>query len=145
MSGRNLTILVAVVAIIAAHAGTALGQGVEHEFTEEEFVQVYRRFVPEPEARALARASLRSASAGKVGDIRHSASGLPYRPEEHTDITFDTLVMLSLLSDEANAKAERYLAAMHGGQIPLAERIQWERRRAEIRQWANAGYPITPD
>jgi hypothetical protein len=145
MSGRSLTVLVAVASIIAAPAGTALGQRMEHEFTEEELLQVYRRFVPEPEARGLARASLPSANAGKVGELRHSASGMPYRTEEHTDLTFDTLVMLSLLSDEANAKAERYLAAMHGGRVPLAERTQWERRRAEIKDWANAGYPITPD
>ena len=141
MTRRSFFVFLVAAVAIANPAGTALGQRMEHEFTEEEFLQVYRRFVPEPEARALARASLPSANAGKVGDLRHSASGLPYRPEAHTDLTFDTLVMLSLLSDEANAKAERYLAAMHGGRIPPAERTQWERRRAEIKTWADAGYP----
>jgi hypothetical protein len=107
----------------------------EHEFTEEELFRVYRRFVPEGEARDLARASL---GPGKLGELHESASGLAYRTVEHTDLTFDTLVMLSLLSDEAKAKAERYLAAVYDGRLPPAEQARWEQRRAELKKWAEA-------
>ena len=143
MKRCNLFTVLLAATLVTASAEPTSAQHVEHEFdhefTEEELFQVYRRVLPESEARFLARSSLPS---GRLGERQPGVPGLELQAVEHTDLSFDTLVMLSLLSDVAKAKAERYLASMYNGHVPPAEQARWEQRRAEMRQWAEAGYPM---
>ena len=93
-------------------------------FTEEELFELYRRVAPEDQARVMAR-----------------ASASPVTSEGHvTDFTLDTLVLFSLQSDEARQRAERYLTGGHAMEPDVKE--TWERRRAELKPWVDAGYPL---
>jgi hypothetical protein len=134
-------LILAAIVLLGAAARPLPSQSMDVVFTEEELFEVYRRMLPEPDARELARASAMRAPDEIEGPVRSGESELSYRSVAHSHLTFDTLVLLSLLSDEMNAKVERYLVSQREGhQMTGAERAHWERRRAELREWANAGY-----
>jgi hypothetical protein len=113
-------------------------------FTEDELFQVYSRFVPAAEARVMARASLSTANV-PVAAPRQTA-GLDVRPIPSTDLSDDTLILLSLLSEETNEKVMAYRRSYYGGRaIPEADEEAWNRRRAELKAWADAGHPRVAD
>jgi hypothetical protein len=118
------------------------------QFTQEEFYHALRRVVPEAEARQTAR--------NFAGDSHASYAALGIPPELRPKnahpvstvgfISDDLLTLLSLLSDEAYQKVERFRISAHGGKPFTAEEQRtWEDRLAQFREWKDAGYPLDPD
>jgi hypothetical protein len=106
----------------------------EHPFTEKELFEVMRRFLPAEQAREVALAATIPANERSAGAITNK-----FAPAEETDFSFDTLVMLSLLSEETREKVERWRRRFGRNPTPDEERI-WTTRRAELMEWAKDGY-----
>ena len=76
---------------------------------------------------------------------RAIGSGLEYHTIPTSNFSTDTLLLLSLVSVETAAKVDRYRSEMYGGAAdPTVER-EWQRRRAELAAWKEAGFPRAPD
>jgi hypothetical protein len=124
-------------------------QPADHEFTEQELFEVFRRLVPDSQARLMARAGTRLDEVARTSDSspRHppAESGVAFTPEPTIDLTEDTLVLLSLLSEETARKVERYRRAARGGlDATQEEERRWEQRRSVLKAWADAGFPREP-
>jgi hypothetical protein len=116
----------------------------DHPFTEDELYQVFARFMPSEQARLLARSAVSSEDLLSPA-TGNDADGLQYQPIPTTTFTDDTLILLSFLSDATDEKVRAYRARVWSGKPPADEENGWNRRRAELKAWADAGYPIEPD
>jgi hypothetical protein len=68
-----------------------------------------------------------------------------FAPERTVDLTDDTLILLSLLSEETARKVERYRRTARGGRDPTPEeQRRWDERRSVLKAWAEAGFPASP-
>jgi hypothetical protein len=124
---------------VALPQDTTSLQRIVHPFTHEELVSVFRRFMPEDAARRLADASTKH----PTDDQRSSpqTKGLAFSYAGETELTEDTLILLSFLSDSARAKVDLYRRQYWGSPIPPEQEARWQARVAELRAWADAGYP----
>jgi hypothetical protein len=134
-------------------AASAGAQGLPHEFTEQELLKVFRWVASESDAQVMARAATRGRLPGeevrpKEQDQRtqpHAGKGLAFQPEPTIDLTEDTLVLLSLLSEETARKVERYRRAGRGERDATPdEQRQWEQRRALLKAWVERGLSRGP-
>ena len=116
----------------------------DHPFTEDELYRVFARFMPSEQARLLARSALSSEDLPPPAP-RNGADGLQFRPIPTTTFTDDTLILLSFLSDATDEKVRAYRASVWSGKPPADEEDAWNSRRAELKAWADAGYPVEPD
>ena len=106
---------------------------IEHPCTPDDLFEVMRLILPDAEARAVAyRAFLPIGPDGNVAPpgTPSIVEGIVY--------TEDTLILLSLLSTESNARVERYVTQTRGRPRDAAEQEQWDRRRAELKAWREA-------
>jgi len=110
----------------------------EPPFSYDELYRVLLRIVPEAEAVELARTA--SSSVAEHGPV-HRRRGLAYESVSDVWLSNDTLILLSLESDELRARVEEHRYATRGEQSESAtERAEWERRHAELKAWADSGY-----
>lgn len=110
-------------------------------FTYDELFAVFSRLVPSDEAREWAMAALPDDEVTE-GDM-HDDGGMAYRSASHNDFTKDTLMMLALHSDATAEKVRQYRAERRGGQPESAREAEgWALRYAELKAWADAGYPL---
>ena len=108
-------------------------------FSYDELYMVLRRLMPEANAVALARAA--SSSVSDHGPVYRSR-GLAYQPVTNVWLSDDTLILLSLESEELRARVERYRTEARDGQPEsTVERTEWERRLAELKAWIDSGCP----
>lgn len=93
-------------------------------FSEDELLAAFRVFLPDARAREVVEELLTSAS--------HEEGFGRWRPADFISFDRDVLILLSIQSEETNAKVERYRRL--GGYEPTAEdQADWESRRAELR------------
>jgi len=112
---------------------------VDSPFTYEELYAVFARLSPAEEAAEMARLAVSVESRGDANLTSHRE----YQPVAHVDITEDTLVMLALLSDSTAQKVQRYREERRGGQPESpADAALWTRRYADLKAWADLGYPV---
>jgi len=121
----------------------------DHEFTAAEIFEAFRHVMPEAEAR---RAAAFLAEPVDLDAIRaeppqnEGGPGLSYRTIPTTNFSTDTLILLSLVSDAAAAKVDRYRANMrNAGAISPKEDEDWNRRRKEFADWRDRGFPRDSD
>jgi len=112
-------------------------------FSYQELLRVFRHLTSEPDAVAVARETAAAlAREPSVGPARVSRDGLQYHVVSNSQLSDDVLALLSLESDELNAKVEEYRRAFRlGAPETPDERDAWLRRRQELKKWADAGYP----
>lgn len=105
-----------------------------HPFTFSELFGVYRLLFSEAEAYEMTSASMDeetepgSVQAGEFG--RASDVGLAYSSRQSVTLTTDTLLLLSLVSDELDVKVQAYRSRMRGGRGETSEESAvWNERR----------------
>jgi hypothetical protein len=98
--------------------------------TPGELLEVMMLFAPPP----LALAAVERAFVALDSD--GAPIPLSERPLlEGIEFTEDTLILLSLLSEDANERVERHLAAQRGGPRTADEQERWDRRRTALITW----------
>ena len=90
------------------------------DFTTQELLQAFAWGMDETTAGRYA--------AALAGD-NESAGG-----EGYSSFNEEFLVVVSLVSDSARIKAEKRVAEIHGGHLTAGEQLEWERKRAEMRE-----------
>lgn len=114
-------------------------------FTYAEFYEVYRRVAPPDQAEEMARSSAFDPAQDKGDPLRKGQSGSEGIGATAV-LTDDTLIMLSLLSPDAEARAAAYRRALRGGKAESQEEQRaWLERRQQFKRWAEAGYPTEPE
>jgi hypothetical protein len=109
-------------------------------FTYEECHRVFSRFLPHASASEMARSCL--AEPDESRGLVRAGSDLEFSSIRHVQLTDDTLILLSLDSPELDARVRAYRAAFRIGTPESgAEAADWDRRRSELKQWVEAGYP----
>lgn len=109
-------------------------------FSYDELYTTFRHLMSAPEAAELAREVM--GPSGKYGQL-HEGDGLAFRTVPNVTLTEDTLILLSFISPETARKVADYRRAMRGGRAETpAEAAEWQRRVKELREWADAGYPV---
>ena len=104
-------------------------------FTYAEFYEVYHRVAPPDQAAEMARESVSDPTQDPT--LGAGATAV---------LTEDTIIMLSLLSPDAEARAEAYRRSLRRDPIESAdERRAWLERRQQFKRWADAGYGTLPD
>jgi hypothetical protein len=96
------------------------------DFTEQEIFQALRWGMDEPTARNYAR--LLSGSLDVAVAQPNDTTSVGY-----SNFSEDFLVLLSLVSEEARAKAEQRMMELHGRRLEPHEHAAWEKKRTEIR------------
>jgi hypothetical protein len=110
-------------------------------FTYEELYSVFRHGSSDTEAAEMAR-DVMAPAPRELGELR-TGPGLAFRAVPNDVLTEDTLILLSFLSKETAQKVTDYRRAMRGGRPETpAEAAEWQRRVKELREWADAGYPV---
>jgi hypothetical protein len=134
-------------------ASDLMAQHLDHPFTEEELYQLSRLFGSDADARAEARELMVPlGDTEDVKPIRKRSAPAPASPEMERleregwtrvefksvpslQFTEDTLILLSLLSEELRDKVERYRRSRRGISGFLPEEVErWEKRRAELKE-----------
>jgi hypothetical protein len=114
-----------------------------HEFTAAEIFAALRPLLGDAPAWQVAedaRAPV-DLDARRAEPLRNAEGpGLAYRPVPTVNFTTDTLLLLSLVSEETAAKVARHRAALYRGAAPEAAEREWQRRRAEMAAWRDAGF-----
>lgn len=117
-----------------------------HPFTFSELFGVYRLLFSEAEAYEMASASMEeetepgSEQAGESG--RASDVGLAYSPRQSVTLTTDTLLLLSLVSDELDVKVQAYRSRMRGGRGETSEESAvWNERRQILKGATLEAFP----
>lgn len=115
--------------------GTTMGHAQSLPFSEDELYRVFRLVVDsETNARAMAQNALAPPPPRDLlpppGQPTH---GLQFVTIPHVSLTEDTLVLLSLLSEELRVRVERYRNEQRGRSPTPREQQEWEARRAELR------------
>ena len=111
-----------------------------HPFTYQELFQGLRRFFPVDDAHELAT----QAATPPVSPARRGQSETSPRPQAAIDFSLDVLIVMSLMSDETREKVEQW--RRRAGRDPSpGEQAEWNRRRAELMEWAREGYIRQPD
>ncbi len=103
-----------------------------HPFTRAELKQAFVLWMNDAEAEAAARDAVAVKDPIAVG-ARTVHDGVPHLPEQHAQLTDDTLILLSLLSDSLKSKVERYLSTR--GQSLEGD---FRTRRDALRPWVEA-------
>jgi hypothetical protein len=103
-------------------------------FTYAEFYEVYRRVAPPDQAAEMARES--------VSDPTQDPT---MGPGATAVLTEDTVILLSLLSPDAEARAEAYWREQLGRPKSPEEQRAWLERRQEFKRWAESGYGLAPE
>jgi hypothetical protein len=115
-----------------------------HEFTAAEIFAALRPLLGDVQAWQVAEHATAPVDldALRAEPLRNAEGpGLAYRPVPTVNFTMDTLLLLSLVSDEAAAKVARFRATLYRGAAPEAAEREWQRRRAEMAAWRDAGFP----
>ena len=98
----------------------------EEQFTERELFLALRLFMPESEAAEIARAAT-----GPLDEREREAGATRVQGVMFSD---DVLIAISLVSEEAAAKVDRYLS--DDPRFQRAEqRDRWEDRRKQMAEW----------
>lgn len=106
----------------------------DHPFSEQELFAVMRLFLSDGEARDVAAEMMKGVTlSGETVDRAHDPTSLSM-----SDFSFDTLVLLSLLSDDTRRKVEDWRNRF--GEPTEAEKQRWQVRRQELALWAKEGY-----
>ena len=109
-------------------------------FTYEECYRAFSRFLDEDSATELARSCV--SATPEAGGRLHTDGDLRFSSVSNTQLTEDTLILLSLESPELDAKVRAYRVAFRLGVPESPEEVaEWARRRTELKAWADAGYP----
>lgn len=106
-------------------------------FTSDELLKAYRLLLPEAEARQLALAS--ESHDETPAPTRYGA--LRFQPIPNSQLSDDTLVLLSLLSEATASKVRTYRTRLWGGSIPPDEETRWRKRVEELRELVAAEDP----
>ena len=106
-----------------------------HPFTYQELFQSLRRFFPVEEAHELAT----QAAAPPVSPAGRGESGTSPQPQAAIDFSLDVLLVMSLMSDETRDKVEKW-RRRGGRETSPEEEAEWNRRRAELMEWASGVY-----
>jgi hypothetical protein len=117
-----------------------------HPFTFSELFGVYRLLFSEAEAHEMASASIegetesggsQARESGRVNDV-----SLAYIPRQSVTLTTDTLLLLSLVSDELEAKVQAYRSRMRGGRAETSEEsAMWNERRQILKRLTLDAFP----
>jgi hypothetical protein len=114
---------------LVAYAGFAQ---VIQPFTTDELYRAYRRIMPEAEALELAG----SEDEAPPQCLAAETKGLGYRTLSSVTLADDTLTLLSLVSEELDAKVDAYRALWREGKPESPEeKVEWASRRREIMVW----------
>src|SRR5688500_15957970 len=113
----------------------AAAKSPDHLFTEQELFVVMRLFLPDDEARATAGEIMQGVNKHGQTVERSAESAVA----SVIDFSLDTLILLSLLSEETRLKVERWRRRF--GEPTAEAQRRWEARRAILVQWAEEGYP----
>lgn len=109
-------------------------------FTYDELLSVFKRVAPASEASALAQGVL---AADLVSPSESHGGGIAYRSMPHVELTQDTLILLALLSETTAMKVRDFRDKLRAGQPESkAEAEAWTNRYADLKRWADAGYPL---
>jgi hypothetical protein len=115
------------------------------DFTSAEIFNALRLVMPEVEARRLADSVSKPIDEESIPSqpLQNQAGpGLPYRSIPTVSFSTDTLILLSVVSADTAAKVDRYRAQLRdAGAIGPREEEAWQRRRAELAAWRDAGFP----
>lgn len=129
---------ISLIALASALISTAASAQMTNPFTYDELYSVFRRVAPDSQAQEMARSALAETARG----AEHVGAGIVFRSTSHVTLSDDTLILLSLLSEETNAKVRAFRSTLRAGQPEsAAEAAEWEKRRAELKAWADEGYP----
>ena len=109
-------------------------------FHYDELYRVFLHTMSEEEASKMAHDALLEPRADEP--TKRGKRGLAYRSAPNVTLTEDTLVLLSLESEDLDRRVREYRLAFRGGTESAEEAAEWQRRRAELEAWAKAGYPI---
>ena len=106
-------------------------------FGEDELYRAFRLVAPEEDARAMAKDALAADvspfTVPPAAQPRADSAGLAFTPIPRVSLTEDTLILLSLLSDDLRERVDRYRAERRGGAVPGGEEQRaWEARRAQL-------------
>lgn len=127
----NRVFLLACCLLVSFAPERAMAQTSLVPFTADELYKVFALFTDPDVARAVANDAVRVDADGTLPD---SVRGVT--------LTFDSLILLSLMSPELEQRVAAYRARLRGGtQVDPAEVQAWDRRRAELRRWLDAGAP----
>lgn len=109
-------------------------------FTYDECYRVFSRFLQHDTASEMARSC--TARLEESRGPLHVDGDLKFSLVSNTELTEDTLILLSLDSPELDAKVRAYRAALRmGAPETPAEAAERTRRRDDLKAWADAGYP----
>lgn len=108
-------------------------------FTQEEFVQVFRQFMPTEEAIRTARQFGSPVSAQVQPTAGPSPQGVAFSTEPSEHYSRDLLILLARVSPSTAVKVEhiRDRLALQGD--PDFATAVWQRRQAEIEAWFSSG------
>jgi hypothetical protein len=138
----RLLLLLSARTLMVPDASAQAGYPFEHPFTDKELFEALRLGSTDSAARRLVADMRRAEGAMRDHFAQHrreEARGAPaaeVEPAFGAALSEETLIILSLLGPETEAKVEQYLAALRGprGPDPEFERV-WRERRDQLRPW----------